>query len=90
MNVRYSRRAFQDLENIRTYIAKDNPEAARRVASFIRQSIGTLEEFPHQGRTTDEKNAYRFVMTRYPYIVYYRLLKTHIDVVTVLHAAQDQ
>ena len=90
MKVRYSRRAFHDLENIRTYIAKDNLEAARRVASFIRQSISKLEEFPYQGRATDEKNAHRLVVTRYPYIVHYRVLKTQIDIVTILHAAQNQ
>ena len=89
MRLRYSPRSIEDLENIRHYIAEDNPKAAWVVASFIRRSIRTLEEFPYQGRATARESVRRLVVTNYPYLVYYRVNDEGVLVLTVLHAAQD-
>ena len=41
--------AFTDLDDIREYIARDNPDAADRVITEIFDGIRTLVEFPNQG-----------------------------------------
>jgi len=71
MKVRYHS-SLADLDSIRRYIARDNPDAAWVVASFIRRSIKALEEWPHSGRTTEKKDVRRLVVANYPYVVYYR------------------
>jgi plasmid stabilization system protein ParE len=35
------------LESIRNYIARDNPEAARRIIARIEQATRRLETFPY-------------------------------------------
>jgi plasmid stabilization system protein ParE len=52
MKIRYHPDALAELDAIRRYIARDNPDAAWVVASFIRRSIKSLEEWPHSGRAT--------------------------------------
>ncbi len=41
--------AFSDLDDIRVYIAQENPGAADRVMSEIFDAIRRLVHFPHQG-----------------------------------------
>ena len=41
--------AFNDIDDIRAYIADDNPDAADRVVREIFDTIRLLVDFPHQG-----------------------------------------
>jgi toxin ParE1/3/4 len=50
MRVRYTLQAKADLEEIFTYIARDNPAAARRVIKAIRRDIVLLSSNPGIGR----------------------------------------
>ena len=85
MTVRYSPRSLEDLENIRRYIAGDNPNAAWVVASFIRRSIRDLEFMPYQGRATEEENVRRLVVTNYPYAVIYHVKNRDVVILAVMH-----
>src|SRR5262249_15367276 len=49
MNLRYKARALRHLEQIHSYIAKDDPAAASRVVVRIAHSIGRLSRFPWSG-----------------------------------------
>jgi plasmid stabilization system protein ParE len=50
VELRWSLPAAEDLERICTWIERDNPEAARRVAKIIYDGCDQLKEFPHMGR----------------------------------------
>jgi plasmid stabilization system protein ParE len=50
MKIVYGKSALKDLEAVRTYIARDNPDAARRVIERIEQAARRLENFPYSGR----------------------------------------
>ena len=50
MQLRWSLPAVEDLERICEWIARDNPEAARRIARTIYERCAGLEHFPYQGR----------------------------------------
>ena len=89
MKVRYHRDALADLDTIRRYIARDNPDAAWVVASFIRRSIKTLEDWPHSGRATEKEHVRRLVVANYPYVIYYRVTD-EVLIVAVTHAARDR
>ena len=45
-----TRRAARGLESCRIFLAKKNPEAARRAAEMIAQKIRLLEELPDVGK----------------------------------------
>jgi toxin ParE1/3/4 len=64
--------AFADLDDIRDYIAQDNPEAANRVMVEIFDAIRALVSFPHQGhkRTDLTSRPLRFTLLREYLIAY--------------------
>lgn len=90
MRIRITPRAFADLEAIRLHIEQNNPDAAWAVASFIRRSIRTLEDFPRQGRATKEPSIRRLVVKNYPYIIYYRVSERFVSIITITHTAQEK
>jgi len=90
MMIRYSARAIRNLDGIREYIEKDNPEMAWVVASFIRRSIMVLNEWPFRGRATEKESIRRLVVTNYPYVVYYQIRDEDVLIVSVMHTAQDR
>jgi addiction module RelE/StbE family toxin len=90
MKVRFSPRSIADLDNIRRYVAKDNPAAAWVVASFIRQTIRHLEHWPYQGRATDVKDVRRIVVVNYPYVVFYHVNDERVLILEVVHTSRDR
>jgi len=81
--------ARQDLQEIRRFIAKDNPEAARRVVTRLRDMARILASAPALGRNRPELGApvRSFVADRY--VLFYRPLQggVGIELVRVLHGA---
>jgi plasmid stabilization system protein ParE len=47
MRVRYAETALEEVEDILSYIAKDNPAAALRVSDTIKATVDRLSAFPH-------------------------------------------
>jgi plasmid stabilization system protein ParE len=58
--------AFTDLDDIRDYIAQENPDAADRIMSEVSEAIGRLVPFPFQGhrRTDLTSRPLRFILVR--------------------------
>ena len=92
---RISKRAQQDLRQIREYIALDDPEAAERVekalldtADLLAQNIEIGRRIPNAApRHTDVR---WFVVPRFRnYLIFYRPHQESILVIRILHAAQD-
>jgi len=54
MKVVFSARAKNDLAEFAKFIARDKPQAARKWASGIRESVLALADFPRLGRTVPE------------------------------------
>jgi plasmid stabilization system protein ParE len=61
MNVRYTRRAVEDLTEIATYLSERNPHAAVRVRRTIEQSLTYLTAFPRAGRAQTTKGVRKLV-----------------------------
>jgi len=83
--------ARQDLREIRDYIAQDNPVAARRVVTRLRDMARALAAAPALGRERPELGAdiRSFVADRH--VLFYRPLKgdVGIELARVLHGARD-
>jgi toxin ParE1/3/4 len=89
MKVVYVRAATRDLESIRNYIARDNPEAARRVVARIEQTANRLESFPYSGRP-GPRGIRLLSVAGLPYIVIHRIDGDVVKVVAVFHTSRDR
>ena len=83
MNLRWDRRALQDLHDIRAYIAANaSPAAAARVRGHLRARIDPLRANPFIGVTSSNPDIRVLPPTRYPYRIYYSIQS---DEIVVLH-----
>jgi toxin ParE1/3/4 len=81
-------RATLDLEDIRPFIASDNPRAAAQVVSRFRSATARLLQFPQRGRTGVVPGTLELVIPGLPYIIVYRLAGKDTEIVTVVHGAR--
>jgi toxin ParE1/3/4 len=90
MKVRYSRRALRQLEQIFSYIEKDNPAAAPAVADRIESLVALLGRYPSMGRPTDKDGVRIMGVRRYPYVVFYKILpdRDEVRILRVRHTAR--
>ena len=89
MNILWSPEAIADLDSIRSYIADDNPAAARSVVLQIVQNIQRLlPDHPQMGRPGRVPGTRELVIPKTPFIVPYRLQSNVIQVLRVYHGAR--
>ncbi len=88
MRVRFTPRAFSDLDVIRTYIHQFSPAAAGRVVALIEKVASRLADFPESGSVSDELGAHVVFSRRYPYRIYYRIAADEIVILHIRHTAR--
>jgi len=89
MEVRWTRPAAQDLQNIARRIRRDNPAAARRVAKTLCDGCMGLEMFPNRGRFGRIAGTRELIFVPLPYIAVYRVKVEFVEILRVYHSAQD-
>ena len=87
LNLRFAKRAERQVDDILSYIALDNPEAAQRIAKHIETLMTKVLDFPDMGRRVFEDLPYREVQA-YPCRLIYRRIEQIIWVVAVLRVEQ--
>jgi len=82
--------AIQDLQDIRSYIASDNPAAARRVLETLRNAIRRLAKQPGTGHMRQDlaDPRHRFFLV-YSYFIVYLSGTKPLQVTRILHTARD-
>jgi toxin ParE1/3/4 len=88
MRVRYTPRAFADREQIFAYLDQRNPRAAHEVKAFIKRRIASLGDNPERSRAIKELGVRAHWLSRYPYIIYYRLVANEVLIIHIRHAAR--
>ncbi len=73
MQIRYTLKAVHNLEEIADYLVQRNPQAARRVRTKIEEALDILVQFPDSGKEQTTANVRKFVVRRYPYLIYYSI-----------------
>ena len=90
--VRWSIEALNDLADQVSYIARDNPAAARHVADAIDRTALALGEMP-TGRPGRVTGTYEKSVTRLPYILAYAITQEGgeeaVAIVRVIHTSRD-
>ena len=84
LRLRWTSLALKDLEDIRDYIRKDKPVAAKKEALKIRKSVEKLSRFPRSGRLVKTIPSVREVIAG-NYHVYYCLRTSQIQILRVYH-----
>lgn len=88
MRVRWTRGALRDLASAFEYIARDRPEAARRVATTIHDAVARLGDNPALGRRGRIPGTRELIVPGLPYIVPYRVSGEVVEILSVFHAAR--
>jgi toxin ParE1/3/4 len=90
----YSRAALDDIDEIFSYIAKDNVSSAEVLLQKFDDSILKLSDFPNLGSILSEDEfaliscGYRFLMV-HPYLVFYQVMEESIVIFRILHSRRD-
>jgi toxin ParE1/3/4 len=88
MRVRWTTDAADDLERICDYVARDRPEAARRLALDVVHAIEGLRAFPNCGRAGRVQGTRELVLTR-PFLAVYEVRDEEVQVLRILHGARQ-
>ena len=88
LRVPYTDGALVDINDIETFIARDNPIAAAKVLVAIESAVELLIQFPEKSRMTHRRGLRALALRHYPYIVFFRLKPKVLEVVHVLHSAR--
>lgn len=89
MRLIWSPQAIEDVEAIRTYVARDSEHYANLLIERIVAAVDRLEGFPLSGRVVPEVGDESLREVIYGnYRIVYRLKGEIIEIVTVFHAAR--
>lgn len=79
--------ALDELAEIISYVAEENPDAAERLQDKIKSAILPAAELPYMFRP-GRVDGTREVIAHPNYLLVYEVGTTHIEVLSVLHARQ--
>lgn len=92
--VKYTAAAVDDMDEIFSFISKDNAAAAETLLSKLDHHIAGLAEFPNRGSVLSEEDytfiqrGYRFIIV-HPYLVFYRITENTVIIHRILHGRRD-
>jgi toxin ParE1/3/4 len=86
MKLRYSRGALADLDEIFSYVARDNPRAAARLVERIERVSTLISDQPYLGMMTRNARFRRFPVGNY--LIVYEIGMDEIVIHYVRHSAR--
>ncbi len=88
MRIRWLRTALRNLEDEASYIARDNPGAARLVVQRVLDAVAALGEQPALGRPGRVVGTRELMVPKTRYIVPYRVRGEAVEVLRVFHTSR--
>lgn len=92
--VLYTPAAVDDMDEIFSYISKNNIVAAEALLDRINEGISNLSTFSNMGSVLSEDQypmihrGYRFIVV-HPYLIFYRLIDQSVVIHRILHSRRD-
>lgn len=82
--------AFADIDELREYIARDNPDAADRIVDELFLEFAALARFPHLGHARPDlaNSPVRFHLVR-EYLIAYAPNEAPVWILAVLHGRRN-
>lgn len=81
--------AAADLREIHAYIARNNPENARRFIDRVKTACRSLVDAPGKGRARPEFGDSVLSFPFGNYIIFYKLTEEGVSILRVIHGARD-
>jgi toxin ParE1/3/4 len=88
MSARYTREALADLNQISSYLAKQNPAVAAAFLDAVEAVAERLARFPLSAQETKMPGVRATPVMRYPYIVFYTAEDGDVVIHYIRHAAR--
>ncbi len=88
MRVRWLRTALRNLDEEASYIAADDPTAARQVVARVLEAVAQLADQPALGRPGRVPSTRELVVARTRYIVPYRVKRDAVEILRVFHTSR--
>ena len=88
MRVRWLRTASRNLDAAIEYIAREDPGAAAKAYTHIREIVAVLAEQPGLGRPGRIFGTRELVIEKYPYIIPYRIQNDEVQILRVFHTSR--
>ena len=89
MTIVWSPRAVRHLTDLRAYIARDNADAAARVAVTLLTAVERLAGMPSLGRPGRVSGTRELVVPGTPCVIPYRLRGERLEIIAVFHGRQQ-
>ena len=86
MVIRWTKRALRNLAAVYEYIEFDNPRAASETVSRLVDGVEMLARHPEMGRLGRTSGTRELILS--PYIVGYRVKRSEISVLAIIHGAR--
>jgi toxin ParE1/3/4 len=81
-------KAWNDFREIQSYIAKDNPIAAKKTLQLLLLKCKLLAQTPKIGASYERyRNLHMFPVGSF--LVFYRPIKNGVEIIRVLHSSRD-
>ena len=88
--IRWSGPAIREFESALDYIARDNRDAADRLARAIHRAVGRLRAYPDSGRMVPElEDPVLREVVHAPFRVINQRLENMVEILAVVRAEQD-
>jgi len=88
MQLRWLRRALENLDQEASYIAQDSSKAAAEFVLHVRASAAMLCDQPNLGRPGRIAGTRELVISRFPYILPYRVRANAVEILRVFHTSR--
>jgi toxin ParE1/3/4 len=88
MQLRWLRRALENLDDEAAYIAKDSPQMAAEFVRQLRDDAALLADHPNLGRAGRIAGTRELVIKRFSYVLPYRVRDGAVEILRVFHTAR--
>lgn len=89
MNVRLSRRASGQIEDIHGYLRTYRPAAATAFLDALYEMRTRLEAFPRSAPVIRPPNVHQAAVSGFPYVVIYQVTASGVVILSVIHTSRD-
>lgn len=92
--IKYAPAAVDDMDEIFSYISKENVTTAEIMLEKISNGIARLGELPNMGSILSDEEytlvqrGYRFIVVQ-PYLIFYRIIDNTVVIYRILHGRRD-
>ncbi len=83
--------ALADLEEIRAYVARQQPSALQPLRRYLLLTLVRIKRFPHSSPLiTNRKGVRCAALLKYPYKIFYTVSADYVHILHFYHTSRDK